>query len=339
MKKYNYLIFLLIILLLIFMTGCGTTPSKPVINSFTANPLIITAGESSTLAWNVSDATSVSINQGVGSSLALSSSASVFPTATTTYTLTATNAAGTVTATVQVTLSTTTYTVTFDSQGGSTVSSQTVEDDGLVTESTAPTKEGYTFGGWYKESGCTNAWDFATDTVTADVTLYAKWTPLYALRDTGPAGGWIFYVKAGGYSDGWMYLEVAPSDQSTGAFWGCYGLSISGADGTAVGTGEQNTLNIEVGCTTVGIAADTCANLTIIYGVYGFDDWFLPSKDELNLMYENLKVAGIGGFADKSYWSSSEITTDHAWAQYFGSGGQKVDAKIWEYRVRAVRAF
>ena len=66
------------------MTGCGTlnitTPSKPVVNSFTASPLTITTGESSTLAWNVSDATSVSINQGVGSSLALSSSASVSPT-------------------------------------------------------------------------------------------------------------------------------------------------------------------------------------------------------------------------------------------------------------------
>jgi len=109
------------------MTGCGTsninTPSKPVINSFIASPLTITAGETSTLAWEVSDATSVSIDHEVGSSLALSSTASVSPTVTTTYTLTATNAAGTVTAPVKVTVSTTTYTVTFNSQGGSTVDS------------------------------------------------------------------------------------------------------------------------------------------------------------------------------------------------------------------------
>ena len=69
-----------------------------------------------------------------------------------------------------------TYTVTFDSQGGSAVNSQTVEHGGLATEPTDPTKTGYTFGGWYKESGCTNAWNFDTDTVTSDVTLYAKWT-------------------------------------------------------------------------------------------------------------------------------------------------------------------
>ena len=69
-----------------------------------------------------------------------------------------------------------TYTVTFDSQGGSAVSSQIVVDGELVTEPTVPTKTGYIFGGWYKESGCTNTWDFNTDTVTAEVTLYAKWT-------------------------------------------------------------------------------------------------------------------------------------------------------------------
>jgi uncharacterized repeat protein (TIGR02543 family) len=68
------------------------------------------------------------------------------------------------------------YTVTFNSQGGSAVNTQTVEHGGKVTEPIDPTKTGHTFGGWYKESGCTNAWDFDSDTVTADVTLFAKWT-------------------------------------------------------------------------------------------------------------------------------------------------------------------
>ena len=55
-----------------------------------------------------------------------------------------------------------------------------------ITEPTAPTKEGYAFGGWYKESGCTNAWDFDIDTVTSDVTLYAKWTAnTYAVTYNG----------------------------------------------------------------------------------------------------------------------------------------------------------
>jgi len=68
-----------------------------------------------------------------------------------------------------------TYTVTFDSQGGSAVGSQTVAHGGKVTEPTDPTKTDYTFGGWYKESGCINAWNFDTDTVTSNVTLYAWW--------------------------------------------------------------------------------------------------------------------------------------------------------------------
>jgi len=69
-----------------------------------------------------------------------------------------------------------TYTVTFNSQGGSAVASQTVDYGGKVTKPTDPTREGYAFGGWYKEYGCTNTWDFNTDTVISDVTLYAKWT-------------------------------------------------------------------------------------------------------------------------------------------------------------------
>ncbi|WP_072683916.1 InlB B-repeat-containing protein [Holdemania sp. Marseille-P2844] len=68
-----------------------------------------------------------------------------------------------------------TYTVTFDSQGGSKVDSQTVSHGGTVTEPTAPTYEGYTFGGWYTEAGCTTEYDFTT-TVTESLTLYAKWT-------------------------------------------------------------------------------------------------------------------------------------------------------------------
>lgn len=69
----------------------------------------------------------------------------------------------------------TTHTVTFDSDGGSEVASQTVEDGAKVTEPADPTKSDYTFGGWYKENTLTTEWDFENDTVTDDITLYAKW--------------------------------------------------------------------------------------------------------------------------------------------------------------------
>ena len=68
------------------------------------------------------------------------------------------------------------FTVTFDSQDGSAVDSQEIEKDGKVREPSQPTRTGYTFGGWYREAACETAWDFDNDTVTEDITLYAKWT-------------------------------------------------------------------------------------------------------------------------------------------------------------------
>jgi hypothetical protein len=71
----------------------------------------------------------------------------------------------------------------------------------------------------------------------------------------------------------------------------------------------------------------------------GYTDWFLPSKDELNLMYENLKVFGVGDFTDSYYWSSSEYSAIHAWGQSFYGGTQYADDKGSMFWVRAVRAF
>ncbi len=68
-------------------------------------------------------------------------------------------------------------------------------------------------------------------------------------------------------------------------------------------------------------------------------DWFLPSKDELNLMYKNLYKNGVGGFAGYPYWSSSEGSANYAWNQYFGTGGQTSNGEDLTSRVRAVRAF
>ena len=69
------------------------------------------------------------------------------------------------------------YTVSFDLQGhGETITAQTINYGAKATQPTTPTATGYTFGGWYKETGCTNAWNFETDVVTANITLYAKWT-------------------------------------------------------------------------------------------------------------------------------------------------------------------
>ena len=67
------------------------------------------------------------------------------------------------------------YTVTFNSKGGSSVINQTIERGSLVNEPANPTRSGYNFGGWYKEEACINQWNFTSDTVTGDITLYASW--------------------------------------------------------------------------------------------------------------------------------------------------------------------
>lgn len=67
------------------------------------------------------------------------------------------------------------YTVSFETNGGSAVEKQTVEKGKKVTKPTDPTKDGNIFSGWFKESELTTAWDFDSDTVTKNITLYAKW--------------------------------------------------------------------------------------------------------------------------------------------------------------------
>jgi len=67
------------------------------------------------------------------------------------------------------------FTITFNSQGGSAISSQTVGNSDKVTKPTDPTRTNYTFGGWYREEAYTNPWNFDVDIVTSSITLYAKW--------------------------------------------------------------------------------------------------------------------------------------------------------------------
>jgi hypothetical protein len=141
-------------------------------------------------------------------------------------------------------------------------------------------------------------------------------------------GGIVAYID----SSGTHGLIAAPSDQ--GVPWGCNGTAISGADGTAIGTGNQNTIDIMTGCSEAGIAARFCGDLVL----GGYSDWYLPSKDELNQLYIN-RVA-IGGFAAAIYWSSSENYNYSAWVQHFYDGYQfNYYSKDNAVYVRAVRAF
>ena len=88
-------------------------------------------------------------------------------------------------------------------------------------------------------------------------------------------------------------------------------------------------------------AAAICQSISL----GGFSDWYLPSIEELNKMYQNIGqgntigLGNVGGFADTGYWSSTEFVNDYAWIQGFGSGNQVYASKDFNVYVRAVRAF
>lgn len=107
-----------------------------------------------------------------------------------------------------------TYTVAFDTNGGSAVAPVTVDAVSTVTKPADPTKSGYTFGGWYKDSTLQTPWDFANGTVTADTTLYAKWTanpPAPSYDDSDPT----YAVSAPAAENG--KIAVSPRNASAGS--------------------------------------------------------------------------------------------------------------------------
>ena len=155
-------------------------------------------------------------------------------------------------------------------------------------------------------------------------------------------GGIIFYLNSNGGG-----LVATPSDQSYTQDWGCSGTDITGADGTGIGTGYQNTIDIESECITTGTPADICAN----FALNGYSDWFLPSINECDEMYKNigqaniLGLGNIGEFNNSNYWSSSEIDENYVWSKAFynhGSGGQGDQPKYNSYNeacLRCIREF
>ena len=151
----------------------------------------------------------------------------------------------------------------------------------------------------------------------------------YEVGDTGPAGGIVFYDK-GDDSGGWRYLEAWTSDEGT-----CRWKTIAYATNTyggGIGRGYINTYTVLTG--TQHPAAEVARNAT--HG--GFNDWFLPSRDELNLMYQQREV--IGGFAPVFYWSSTDAGTFWASGKSFGHDRhQYFDSSTAWNQVRLIRAF
>ena len=161
----------------------------------------------------------------------------------------------------------------------------------------------------------------------------------------GPGGGIVFMTPSTAGNTSGLFYEAAPSTWSSPSggdptkAWCDNSTGVLGVLSAVVSTGAMDGANKTA--VMLGVCTSGAANLADEYSatvngvVYG--DWFLPSKGELNQMYDN--QAAIGGFTPDYYWSSSETSCCGAWNQTFAYGGQFSNEKSYTFYVRPVRAF
>ena len=169
----------------------------------------------------------------------------------------------------------------------------------------------------------------------------------YAMGDEGPAGGVVFYDK-GNADNGWRYLEVAPvGSEIVHKPWGGFGHEVGGtAQHTALGTGAHNTVAVsaEYGdADPFSFRDDYAARVCLGLQSGGYGDWFLPSRAELELLWETQNVMGIGPFPTGLHWTSTEIDGQFVWTRYMEDSSEDPSAKNMNEQedtvIRAIRAF
>ena len=158
-------------------------------------------------------------------------------------------------------------------------------------------------------------------------------------------GGVVFWIDSSNIHG--LICDIQNLNSNAHAEWGCYQTFISGAVGTAIGTGQQNTIDIvNANCTPVSsgypIAANLCANST----AQGYSDWFLASKYEMYEMYQNQAAINTtsqanGGSAIllDNYWTSTEYNWAISVVLHFINGNLHHQSKNGHFYVRAIRAF
>ncbi len=162
-------------------------------------------------------------------------------------------------------------------------------------------------------------------------------------------GGIVFWVDESGQHG----LVCSKKDQSTfGVYWNQGINKSSQAKGDGIYAGEANTsliiaANVALGEHLNTYAARLCNEYKIKEGGTIYGDWYLPSMEELMLMYRHRAAIDAtanknfgSSFASSDYWSSTEYTTTHARYLSFDSGNKNVTSKFGnKLRVRAIRSF
>ncbi len=130
-------------------------------------------------------------------------------------------------------------------------------------------------------------------------------------------------------------LIATTTDQHTTVQWCLGSCQSTNASGTAPGSGKVNTAKIVALQTNGNYAASICDQLVH----NGYDDWFLPSKDELHFLFVQKESGRIFNFLAKEYWSSTESTAGRAWIEHMGNGDMSEGIKENTACVRAMRSF
>jgi hypothetical protein len=133
-------------------------------------------------------------------------------------------------------------------------------------------------------------------------------------------GGKVAYIlqpQDPGYDANVPHGIIASSGYLTGIAWGAINVNCGVSNGTAIGTGLANTLAIIADCGGGGVAGACDAFSVTVDGVV-YDDWFLPSEDELRQVYDNRVALGISSVGRT--WTSKQYTAQYAWYIDFGSG-------------------
>ncbi|TCJ12573.1 hypothetical protein EPD60_14995 [Flaviaesturariibacter flavus] len=173
--------------------------------------------------------------------------------------------------------------------------------------------------------------------ISYNITVYGPEVSFRTADYLSASGGTVYYDK-GETTNGWRYLEIAPTNLNVtyyvGSQWGCTGTSVT-STAPDLGTGLANTAQIISHCTASNCAARLCAN----YTVNGATGWFLPSRDEVLAMFETLPYAVLQG---RTYWTSTEIDNNSAYVirPYNGVYAfAEASAKTADAYVRPVRRF
>ena len=215
---------------------------------------------------------------------------------------------------------------------GTLVGPHMVAPDEVLTQRFAGWHDGVVF--YYEE-------DFFT-MPDQNVVFTTQWTDDTTVSGKiGPAGGYVFYRNPNptwAADDGWLYLEIAPQDEE--AVWISGGSTQTTANGFTMpdlGWGKLNTMAIVAQDGHAASAAAQSAGLM----AGGFNDWFLPSEDELIAIYNNLWVPHfLGSFISPStYWASNETDASTSRGVTFNFGSPDSYSKSSSRPFRPIRAF